>query len=226
MEENFRFEPGERKIIFIEETGLDESDVKGHYRDLAINMWESWHHFRKEMEKILFFGGTVFLTIISATGLFSAFTKNEIADTFHIYHIIIFHFIFLIIYLAHSYKKLICDTAFAIANRADEYYQKRYKKPLDNKFIFISVKNKFTKDGRILLDTFNYLIIAVYILITAFPFINITENDIVVKWNFIYVLVCFSVVLLVVHFYSKREINKVKLNIAREWQQHIKEFES
>jgi hypothetical protein len=227
MEENEINEPiTDDDLIFIEETGLDENEVKEHYRDISINTWESWHHYREEMEKIIFFGGTVFLTIISATGLFSAFTKSEIASTFQIYHVIIFHFIFLIFILAFMYKKLICDTAFAIAMWSDEYYQKRYKEPLDNKFVFISIKHKFTKDGRILLKAFNGSIFLVYIIITGFPFISSNNGELHINWSFIFVLLGFLVLLGIITYFSGKEIKKVKRNVAKEWVEHINKLEN
>ncbi len=216
--------------LFIIEDDYSEDDVKEHYKDIAVNAWESWHHYRGDMDKILYFGGTIFITIITTTSLVGLFGKEEITNAISVYQIILFHLIFFIIFLAHSYKRLISDVSLIFAKTSENYYQKRFNELLDTKFEFISIKNYFTKPGRLLLKTFNIGIIAIYILATSTPFIKINFDDkgfilSITGWQFIATLIAFIVVLLIVNRQTKREIRRVTNRIYRQFDNHLKEIE-
>lgn len=217
--------------LFIIEEKYDADEVKEHYKYIAVNGWEAWHHYRNDMDKIVYYGGTVFITIITTTGLIGVIGDKELTAAISIFQMIIFHLIFLIIFLAHTYKRLISDVSFVFAKAADEYYQTRFNELLDNKFEFISIKNYFTKPGRLLLKTFNFGIIIIYTLVTSAPFfkINLGVDGVAIEiqgWEFIVTLICFIIILFIVNRETEKEIKRVKIKISREFDKHLKKIES
>lgn len=215
--------PNKEGSIFSDSNSVELDYIKEHYQIIALKAWETWHQYRKEMDKIIYFGGTLFLAIISITGLFSAFTDKKVAETFGIPHIIFFHLIFFTLFLAYSYKRQITEITFINARCAERYYFDRFKIQLGNEFSYVTVKRKFTKSGRKLLKAFNYCIFGLYLFTTLIPFVHIEIYPIIyinVKWLMIFSLVIFFTLLIFINYLIQKETKKMKIEIIKEWAVH------
>ena len=145
-----------------------------YYKSLLDKCWEARQYYKDEQNKLLYWIGTVFAAIAGATGILGAIRRTNTVFSFTIYHILIFHMLFLITWLYYLYKKLNSDIYHHIGLAINEYIKKQsemddiFPSFFDIKGHYLGPDNKFLS-GRHLSNFANLLILILYLSLVTAP---------------------------------------------------------
>lgn len=103
--------------------------------------------YKREQDRILYFAGTIFISVIALTGIFGAIGQQNIVYNFRWYHLLIFHTIFFILYLFYTYKMLCAEVYLIIGLEVELAIQKILKLSNQQTIHLTSLKNKFLGDS-------------------------------------------------------------------------------
>ncbi len=134
--------------------------------------WQARQYYKDEMNKLLYWAGTIFLCIVGATGVFGA---NQ--NTIFVYswkHICVFHAVFLIGWFYYLYKRINADMFELMGSMIESYLRRSKGLNKDWEFeSFFGLKGHYLGKtfghGRSLINVANTMLVALYIVMTAAP---------------------------------------------------------
>jgi len=191
--------------------------------------WDSYLHYKKDQDKIMFFGGTLFISIIAATGIVGAYVAKDTLIKFTFFHTILFHTIFFILFLFYLHKVMTASIFLQTAKKAEAYLFKKIGIDPQNKIIgFAELKSRYLGSsnkliGKTNLATWaNILCLILYISVSLIPhFINwnITNG---LNWPSILTFAIFMAGYFRVIYLNKRKSNKINNQIIKDWEALLK----
>lgn len=197
--------------------------------------WSFRHHYRKEEEKILYFAGTLFTTIVATTGILDAYNKINL-DTLTIYHLIVFHSLFFILLLFYLYKQLNTDIFNYMASQGERFLDLNIRQDIiENTSLpaFSDIKveyfdNKERKlNGIILMRVANYLIVFMYMFITIFPFFlqaKADANSFTLPYKAVITAFAFIMCLLLAFYLKNIQKKRAYKEINIDWEKEYEKF--
>jgi hypothetical protein len=203
-----------------------------------------YQSYKKEQDKILYFAGTVFISVITITGIYGAIGQENIVYNFRWYHLLIFHTIFFILYLFYSYKMLCAQIYLIIGIEIESAIQKILKlsshqtihlTQLKHKFLGDSLRVKALKKGLNPGKLANILIILLYSLTSLGPYIILQaflskENQTTLKidsniWTLL-ITIAFFIVFAIVDRRLNARRKRITHQVAAEMKNKLNDFNS
>ena len=199
--------------------------------------WELRHHYKREEEKILYFAGTLFASIVFTVGVLDI-SKEIALGTLTIYHLLVFHSVFFILLLFYLYKQLNADVFHYLAIKGELFLDEKTRHHVikgtqlpsfsEIKGKYINNKEKKLSGIRLMLAA-NYLIVAVYIVITIVPFFltqsSINQNGLQLSWTALLTTSAFVICLIYIFRYKSGQKKKICEQIERDWEDEKRIFD-
>jgi hypothetical protein len=204
--------------------------------------WNQYIHFKETKDKIVFFIGTLFITVLFGSGFLifksSQFTDGPskiLYDKLYVLQYFLMHFFFLLLYLYYTYNN-VQEKTFLIESQCCQY--KLREELLGSKEYFIPVPISLIKryysdgvfhktfiKGRNLKDSGNVIMFVIYSLFSTIPmwfkrdFILFSEGKAVVQFNVSWILIGIIGILLLilVIFTGTQLIKSIKRKILVKW---------
>lgn len=184
--------------------------------------------YKKEQDKILYFAGTIFISIITLTGIFGAYQTTNIIYNFHWYHLLIFHTIFFILYLFYTYKMLCAEIYLMIGLETQTAIERLFKvknsqipslSSFKNKFLGDSMRIRPLKRGMNPGKVANILILALYCFTSISPYVwlqVITEKETGLMINSSFWTALITILFIMIFIVVDRNIHKRRKEIRKD----------
>jgi hypothetical protein len=211
-------------------------DTYLHFLQEKLDETHSFYHmYKKSQDAIVYYGGTVFIGIVSVTGIFGAIQDKDLVTEFEWFHLLVFHTIFFIFYLFYNYKMMCAEVYLIMSLEIGNTIQRLMKISNSRNINVVLLKQQFVGDtfrvkslkkglnpGRLA----NILILVLYMTTTMVPFFFVEfqfENatlKTVLDSNILSLVV--TVAFFVVFAIVERNIKRRRRNVRRDISTEIK----
>ena len=191
--------------------------------------WESYLHYKKDQDQIMFFGGTLFISIVVSTGVVGAYIAKDTLFKFTLLHTVLFHTVFFILFLFYLHKQMTAAIFMQTAKKAESYLFSIIKIAPQNKFVgFAEIKSRYLGNsnkfmGRSNLAAWaNLLCLILYISVSLVPYFinwNISNG---LNWPSILTFGLFVVGYFRVIWLNKKKNHKINTEIIKDWAELLK----
>lgn len=204
----------------------DTTDNHDHIREYIDLCWEHYKLYKEAQEKLLYWIASVFTLVISATGIFGAVNPEKQSD-FQLRHIILFHVIFLIVWLFYLYKKINADMYSQIGKEGEMYLKRCCTNTLPDPLPrFFELKSRYLGEsneltaGRSFSNYSGALIIVTYVALSLMPIwkdTGLVDGGFKIAWEpaiafFVFIAAVFGAMRL-----YRKEKKSVQDRIKAEW---------
>lgn len=193
-----------------------------YYEEYLTRCWTARQYYKDETNKLLYWTGTVFVAGIGATGIFGA--NQGYSFHFSLYHILIFHAVFAVVWFYFLYKQLNVDFYEALGERLENYLRSFYKMDeLRELRCFFGLKSHYLGNqgghGRSLTKFANIGIVLIYLTVTGAPIFkgSVSWTQITMNWEFLVSSTIFAMVLLGALMIYKTKRKQVIETVNADW---------
>ncbi len=172
-----------------------------YYEEYLTRCWTARQYYKDETNKLLYWTGALFIAGVGATGVFGA--NKGFNFSFSLFHVLIFHAVFAVVWFYYLYKQLNVDFYQALGEKLENYLRSFYKMDEIREFhCFFGLKSHYVGShaghGRSLTKYANIGIVIIYLTVTGAPILNgtVSLTQISVNWEFLASSLIFSALLL------------------------------
>lgn len=198
--------------------------IQEHYLFKQIETsFNTYLHYKRDQDRVLYFAGTIFILIISATGILGIYRPFNIELKYNVVHALFFHLMFTILYFYYIHKSIISEFYLLNAVEAEKYLLKNYK--INNIPSFSEQKNKVlgntTKTPSLKKINTGYFanigLLILYMLISLYPLMEDYIKNGAIELIFFIPLINILIIILFAKYYSKKKRNVVKEKVKLIW---------
>jgi Ca2+/Na+ antiporter len=217
-----------------------DDNLKKIYQDHLETCWKEYIHIKETKDKIVFFIGTLFITVLFGTG-FLIFKSTDVPedtkgtfDKLYVLQYFLMHFFFLLLYLYYTYNN-VQEKSFLIECQCCHYKLmttfEEYKHTVPVPFSLIK---RYYSDGlqmktfvksRNLKDAGNVIMFIIYFMFSTIPmwfdkgFVLFDGKQAKLELNFSWLVIGFvGILLLVIVIFAGRQlILGIKKKILEHW---------
>lgn len=225
--------------------GINIEPTKEYYQTHLSVCWEEHKRFKETKDKIVFFIGTLFMTVLCGSGLliYKSYEMNKlpnpdtaILDKLYVIQYFLMHLFFFLLFLYYTYNNIL-EKIFLIEAQCCHYKMKELLPEFND---CISTPHSLIKKNfaegvnidywlkvRTFKDVSNFLMIVIYLLFSAIPLffkrdfilINPANNSTEVKFQISWIVIGLAAcgLLVIVVFVAKNIINAIKRQILENW---------
>ena len=206
-------------------TQQPHDNLMAYYQSYLDRCWESYRYYKDEQNKLLYWLGTVFVALIAATGVFGALRNPTQSFAFSFAHVLLFHLVFLIVWLFYLYKKLNSEMYQQLGERTEDYIKSNFPELQGREVpLFFRSKKDYIGEsnwcGRGISRWANLLMVVLYVSVVVSPVfrVNITSWSFEIYWTSLAAVAIFLVLTGIGWILYKWEKKEVDKNIAAEWE--------
>jgi hypothetical protein len=198
--------------------------IVAYFQTYLSECWKARQYYKDEQNKLLYWGGTVFVSVVAATGIFGAFKTEGQQVSFGLTHVFVFHGVFVVAWLFYKYKQLSADTYEELGGAVEDFLRRRYgPSSLTQIPSFFRVKEiyvgKKLTAGRGISAAANLLLILVYLVLVTVPIVrgSFVDGGFAINWAPLIALAVFAGVVALTEYWYRCRKRQILGRIRDEW---------